>query len=127
MKYIQSMEWTKKTRNIALILELNLRTENIFCVESIGSKSRRTIARIHTFGKAIQIGAELKPVYVIELITEIFGKQPEQEKIKTIIHELLHVPRAFGGGFKGHRKYANKRNVDALYEKLIESRQTFLL
>jgi predicted metallopeptidase len=127
MKYIQSTEWTQKARSIALKLEMDLRIHSIYCIKSHGSKARRTVARIHTFGKAIQVGAGLKPVYVIELISEVFDKEPEEEKIKTIIHELLHIPRAFGGGFKGHRRHANKRNTDKLYKKLNELPQTSLL
>lgn len=121
MKYFYSKEWTDKTREIALNCEMNyIDLKNIYCIKSTGSKTKRVIARIHSIGKAIQTGAGLPSIYVIELISEIFDKQSKEEQIKTIIHELLHVPKAFGGGFKGHKKHANKRNTDKLFQKLIK-------
>jgi predicted metallopeptidase len=117
MKYIYSKEWTDKTREIAFNCGMHyIDFKNIYCIKSTGSKTRRVIARIHSIGKAIQTGANIPPIYVIELISEIFFKQSNEEQIKTIIHELLHIPKAFGGGFKGHKKHANKKNVNKLFE-----------
>ncbi|MBN2127330.1 MAG: metallopeptidase [Candidatus Diapherotrites archaeon] len=122
MKYSFSQEWTQKTREIGSKAGMNyLELKNIYCIESNGTKTRRVIARIHSIGKAVQTGAGLPPIYVIELISEIFFKQNKEEQIKTIIHELLHIPKAFGGGFNGHRKYANKRNVEKIFNEMIKS------
>ncbi|MEM4261913.1 MAG: putative metallopeptidase, partial [Candidatus Diapherotrites archaeon] len=53
-----------------------------------------------------------KSFYVIELISENFDKQSENEKIETIVHELMHIPKTFGGGFRHHDHVCNK-NVKA--------------
>ncbi len=122
MKYFYSKEWTEKTHEIASKCEMNyLDLNNIYCIQSMGTKTKRVIARIHSIGKAIQTGANLPPIYVIELISEVFFKQSREEQVKTIIHELLHIPKAFGGGFNGHKKYANKRNTNKLFEKLMNT------
>ena len=121
MKYRFSPEWTKKTREIAALLELNhIPSERISVIESSGSSTRRTIARIHGLAKVMKLGMQQeKAFYTIELISEKFNKQPESEKIKTIIHELLHIPENFGGGFRHHKPYVNHKTVDYAYGKLI--------
>ncbi|MFH0714969.1 MAG: putative metallopeptidase [Candidatus Diapherotrites archaeon] len=119
MKYEFSPEWTQKCKEIAQKLELDfIDLERVSVVKSRGTKTRRTIARIHTIGKVIQLGMNQKPFYVIELICEQFDKESEEEKTKTLIHELMHIPHSFGGGFRGHKNYVNARSVQEQYEKL---------
>jgi len=119
MKYEYSEEWTVRTRHIARELGLDyIPLDRISCVKSYGSKARGTIARIHATGKAIQVGTQDGAYYVIELISKKFDKDSEAEKIKTIIHELLHVPKSFGGGFRGHRAHVTEGHVNAAYKRL---------
>ena len=116
------MHWTEKAREIAQMLEFrHIDLERIACVESSGTKTKRVIARIHTLGKVLQIGMQQKPFYVIELINEHFSRQSREDQAKTIIHELLHIPHGFGGGFRHHKPYVNGRTVDLAFKKLVES------
>lgn len=92
--------------------------ERVVCFKSTGSKSRRVIARIHTMPKIIQLGINQPPFYAIELISEKFDRQSEEEQIKTIIHELLHIPHSFNGGFRQHHPYVTRSKVDQHYRKL---------
>jgi len=85
-------------------------------IRSRGSKSRRTLARCHGLPKALQTGLSLSAHYVIELVSENYDRLTESEKTKTLIHELLHIPRVFGGGFRNH-DYVRDRRVDQLYER----------
>jgi predicted metallopeptidase len=94
----------------------------VFCVRSKGSKARRTIARIHGLGKIWQGVLNLPPSYTIEVISEIFDKQSSEEKEKTLIHELMHIPGGFSGGFRNHKTYVNRRTVEAVYRKLLSDR-----
>lgn len=72
----------------------------------------------------MQLGLGRDAFYVLEFISEKFDKMSQEDKIKTIIHELMHIPHNFGGGFK-HHDYVTRKNVDLLYNKFI-SRKQFL-
>ncbi len=91
----------------------------VTCVRSRGSKSRRTLARCHALPKIMQEALGVRGHYVIELISENFDGLSRQEKVKTIIHELMHIPGTMGGGFRHHRPYVNRRTVDKMYDKLM--------
>lgn len=119
MKYIPSPEWTQKTTEVIRKLGFNhIMEDRVVCFKSEGSKSRRVIARIHTMPKIIQLGTNQPPFYAIELISEKFDRQNEEEQIKTIIHELLHIPHSFGGGFRQHHPYVTRATVDEHYRKM---------
>ncbi|MDO8646921.1 MAG: putative metallopeptidase [Candidatus Diapherotrites archaeon] len=121
MRYEHSEEWTLRAKEIAKILGMDyIDLERIACVKSQGSKSRRTIARIHTIGKVMQLGMQQKPFYTIELITEHFDKQERQYQDRTIVHELMHIPEGFKGGFRQHRPFVTQKTVEAMFQKLKE-------
>ncbi len=87
------------------------------CLRSFGSSTKRTIARCHTIGKVMQKGMKVPAFYTIEFL-ELYDKmsQPEQEKV--IIHELLHIPKTFGGGFRQH-DYVCEENVEKLHRNFV--------
>ena len=119
MRYTFSVQWTEKARKIAKAIEFDhICLERIACVESKGTKTKRVIARIHTLGKVMQLGMQKKPFYVIELISEQFERQNPQNQAKTIIHELMHIPHGFGGGFRHHKPYVNRKIVEKEFKKL---------
>jgi len=94
----------------------------VFCVRSRGSASKRTIARIHGFGRIWQETLNLPPSYVIEVISERYDELIEEEKEKTIIHELLHIPKGFTGGFRPHKGYIDHEIVDNLHRTFKKQR-----
>lgn len=94
----------------------------VFCVRSRGSSSRRVIARIHGLGRIWQETLNLPCSYVIEVISERYDRLSEIEKEKTIIHELLHIPRAFAGGFRPHKGYIDRDIVEQLHGALRKQR-----
>ncbi len=49
-------------------------------------------------GKVWEAGFNIKPRYLIEVISERYDRLNQQEKEKVIIHELLHIPKCFGEG-----------------------------
>jgi len=91
-------------------------TEKILCIRSHGSKSRRTIARIHSLPKIMQAALNTKAFYVIEIISENFDKLSYEDKIKTLIHELMHIPKSFGGGFRGHGNFVTRKKVETSFK-----------
>ncbi|MEM1994230.1 MAG: putative metallopeptidase [Nitrososphaerales archaeon] len=89
-------------------------------VRSRGSRSRQAVARIHAVGRAWEAAFNIRPMYLIEVISERFDRLSQQEKEKVIIHELLHIPKGFSGGFVPHGRGVNRRRVDEMYAKYIE-------
>jgi len=57
--------------------------------------------------------------YVIEILTEGYERLSEEEKIKILIHELMHIPETFGGGFRMHRDHVTRRNVEKMYRQFL--------
>jgi len=89
--------------------------EHVAFLRSTGSKARRTIARCHALGKAMQIGmGRKKGFYLVEVISEKFDKLSVEEQLKVIIHELMHIPKSFGGGFIHHDK-VHEESVNHVY------------
>lgn len=76
----------------------------VFCLRSKGTNTSGTLARIHSFPKIYQVALGMKPIYIIELISEKYDRLSESEKEKILIHELLHIPKGFSGGLACHRK-----------------------
>ena len=107
--YFKARDIGEKAFDIINKLNLNyIKTERIVCIRSVGSESRNTVARCHALSKIMQKGLHCEPFYVLEVLSERFDKLNEEEKIKIIIHELLHIPKTFGGGFRHHNVVNNK-------------------
>jgi predicted metallopeptidase len=119
MKYEFSEHWTKVAREVGKRLGFgHIDWSRVSVVKSRGTKTRRTIARIHGLGKVVQLGMQQQPFYTIELISEQFDRQSSEEQIKTIIHELMHIPASFGGGFRHHKGYVNSKTVEEAFSRL---------
>ncbi len=92
----------------------------VSCVRSRGSASKRTLARCHGLPKIMQLALQMKPHYIIEVISEQFDKLSAQERIKVLIHELMHIPHSFGGGFRSHRPHVTRKKVEQMYKKFLQ-------
>ena len=95
-------------------------TSRVGFVRSFGSKSVRTIARCHSLGKIWNTSLGIPVSYTIEVIAEQFDNLPGEEKVRTIIHELLHIPKSFGGGFRYH-DFVRKREIDKWFKKYLQA------
>ena len=123
IKYFTAPDIKSKVDSIASDLELrHIINQQIYCIRSKGSKAKRTIARIHGLGKIWQGVLRTPPSYIIEVIADIFDKMTVEEQEKTLIHELLHIPGGFSGGFRPHKGYVERRTVEKLYKKLQKKR-----
>jgi len=78
-----------------------IKSSKIFCYRTQGSKSR-SYARIWSFPKIFQDALGLEPAYVIEVLSKHYDKLGPEERIKVLIHELLHIPRNFSGALVPH-------------------------
>ena len=125
IKYYNAPDIKNQVDEIVTNLDLfHVVPQFVFCIRSKGSKAKQIIARIHGLGKIWQGALNLPPSYIIEVISENFDRLPKEEKEKTLIHELLHIPSGFSGGFRPHKGYVERRTVDKLYEKLKKARAT---
>ena len=85
-------------------------------IRSRGSRSKYVLARIHGFPKVFQKALSMNPHYIIEVIGEKYDLLSPDEREKTLIHELLHVPKGFQGGLLPHKNYITKRKVEKLHK-----------
>lgn len=116
MKYEYAPDLQQRMLEIASALEMNhLKLDRIQCLRSYGSSTKRTIARCHALGKLMQKAMQTKAFYAIEFL-ERFERMSKEEQDKTIIHELMHIPKTFGGGFRQH-DFVCEQNVDLLHQK----------
>jgi len=67
----------------------------------------------------MQLALNRKGFYVIEVISKRFDKLSSEDKLKTLIHELMHIPKSFGGGFR-HHDYVCEENIEIEYQKFLE-------
>lgn len=118
IKYQIAEDLQQSMNELAVMLFPHVRTDDVVCLRSHGSTSRGTIARCHALGKAMQLALGRKGFYLIEVISERFDAMSEEEQIKTLIHELMHIPKSFGGGFIFHN-VVNDENVEIMYEKYV--------
>ena len=93
----------------------HVKTERVICFRSFGSTSRAQ-ARIWSFPRIWQLALKAPAAYIIEVISEKFDKLSFSEQDKVIIHELLRIPKTFGGGFR-HHDFVCEENVEIMYEK----------
>jgi len=116
MKYFDAPDLKKRMVEIAQLIGMShLDLDRVECLRSKGSSSRRTIARCHALGKLLQKAMKTDAFYAIEFL-ERFERLNKKEQDKVIIHELLHIPKSFGGGFR-HHDYVTDENIDEIYDK----------
>ncbi len=115
-----------KTRLTDIVNKLNMEhidLERVECLRSFGSSTKRTLARCHTIGKVMQKGMKTSAFYTIEFL-EKFDKLSFSDQDKVIIHELLHIPKTFGGGFRQH-DFVCDENIEKLHRSLNNSKKTW--
>lgn len=112
---------------IGEIIELlrfdHVKLGNVYCVRSRGSQSRRTIARIHGIGRIWQQAMGIEATYIIEVISEQFDPLSRDGQDRVLVHELMHIPHGFQGGFRHHKDYVTRENVDVWFKRLKDKRK----
>ncbi len=123
IKYYEDPINLKRIEEIVRVLNFDhINMERISVVKSHGTSSRNIIARCHALPKIMQQGLKTDAFYIIEVIFEKFDKLSEEDQIKTLIHELMHIPKSFGGGFRFH-DFVSRKNVDKFYEIYMAARK----
>ena len=114
MRYEDAPDIQKIADEISILLFPHVKLDRVKCFRSYGTSSRGTIARCHAIGKLIQKALDVKPLYALEFLSERFDKMNPEQQIKVIIHELMHIPATFGGGFRHHDHVCDK-NIEMNY------------
>lgn len=123
LKYEKASDVKRLVNEIVDSLDLfHIVPQFVYCCRSRGSKSRGTVARIHGLSRIWQDVLLRPPAYVIEVISERYDRLGEEEKEKTLIHELLHIPNGFSGGFRPHKGYIDSKRIEKLHQGLLEKR-----
>ena len=91
----------------------------LICLRSKGSGSRRVIARCHGLSRIMQLALNKKPHYIIEVLSERFDQLNKEDQTKVLIHEILHIPHSFGGGFRSHKPFVTRAKVQRMYDRFI--------
>ena len=112
----------ERLRRIVAALQFShVDPSRIFCVRGYGSTSEAW-ARIWGLPTLWQQVLEIGPAYVVEIIEPEFGRLPEDEQDRILIHELLHIPRTFSGAIRPHRTPTfriNRRTVERYYQQYL--------
>lgn len=96
----------------------HVKSGQITCMRSTGATSR-AYARIWSFPKIWQKALSHPPHYVIEVLAHHFDTLSADDKIRTLIHELMHIPKNFSGALVPHRgRYhrIDRRTVEKLFQ-----------
>ena len=126
MKYYDAPDLQERMVDIVKTLEMqHIDLSRVKCFRSKGSSTKRTIARCHTVGKLMQKAMNMPAHYAIEFL-EHFDKMDRKEQDKVIIHELMHIPQTFGGGFRQH-DFVCEENVEKFYAKFAAMKQPTLI
>lgn len=96
----------------------HIKQTHITGMRSHGATSR-AYARIWSFPKIWQQALHLPPHYIIEILSQHFDRLSPDDKVRTIIHELMHIPKNFSGALVPHRgihKKINHGTVEQLFK-----------
>lgn len=122
---VSALGWQKApdvkrdVKQILSVLDLPyIKGSRIFCYRTNGSKSR-SYARIWSFPRIFQEVLEIEPAYVIEVLSKHYDKLDPEEKIRVLIHELMHIPRNFSGALVPHvtRSRHLHKTVETLFDR----------
>lgn len=118
MKYQKAPEIKRKILQLINRLKFDyIKAENIHCIRSFDVKTR-AYARIWGMAKLFKEVAGIEPNYIIEVNAKRFDKLSEKEQLKTLIHELMHIPKTFSGALLAHRGRYHRIN-DREVEKIL--------
>lgn len=113
-------------KNIDLLIDkldfIHIKAKNIYCIRSFDAKTR-AYARIWGMAKLFKEVAGIEPHYIIEVNAKKYDKLNDREKIKTLIHELMHIPKTFSGALLSHRGPHHRIN-DKEVEKILRGSST---
>lgn len=101
----------------------HVKAQNLVCFRSTGSTGWAR-ARIWSLPKIWQMALSVEAHYCIEVISEKFDSLSPDDQDRTLIHELLHIPKNFSGALVPHRNHKHRSfrhyhdKVETLFQML---------
>ena len=89
--------------------------KRVYCFRSKNSKTR-ACARIWGLSRIFQLALDIKPAYVLEVISEKFDKLNKRDQDKVLLHELAHIPKTFSGSLIPHIKKGKFKFEDKVHD-----------
>ncbi len=125
IRYELAQDLSERTGDIISRVRMtHIDPSKVTCLRSRGSRSRRVIARCHGLSKIMQLALNQGPQYVIEVISERFDKLSREDQTRVLIHELMHIPHSFGGGFRAHKPYVTRQRVERMYQNYLKASES---
>ena len=122
IQYVLAEDIDLRVREIIRKLKMtHIDETRVICLRSKGSGSRRVIARCHGLSRIMQVALTQKSHYIIEILSERFDRLSREDQTKVLIHEVLHIPHSFGGGFRAHKSYVTAAKVQKMYVEFMKS------
>jgi len=119
MQYQIAKDVKEKVNKLIKKLEMDYIDEKrIYCIRSFDAKTR-AIARIWGMSRLFNEVCGIKPCYIIEVNAKRFDKLSKRDQIKTLIHELLHIPKTFSGALLSHKGRYHRIN-DKVIENILK-------
>jgi predicted metallopeptidase len=120
MHYQKAPEIKKTIEELVEKLKLtHIDPKRVHCIRSFNAKTS-AYARIWGMAKIFKEVAGINPCYIIEVNAKRFDKLSKRDQIKTLIHELLHIPKTFSGALLSHKGRYHRIN-DKEVEKIIKN------
>ena len=120
------MNWDKAPDIQKIIKDLvgslsltHIDARRVICFRSNGSISQAR-ARIWSLPRVWQKALKVPAHYVLEVISEKFDRLSEDDQVRVLIHELLHIPKNFSGSLLPHRgrgKRIDIRRIEQLFQE----------
>lgn len=120
MQYKNALDIKKRVNFLIKELDFgHIKAKSIHCIRSYDAKTR-AYARIWGMAKLFTEVVGIEPHYIIEVNAKRFDKLSEREQIKTLIHELMHIPKTFSGALLSHRGKYHRINDQAVEKILLK-------
>lgn len=132
MKFEQADDISEQITNIVEKLNLDhIDSTRIKCIRSFKT-STNAVARIWSLPQVWQKVLNVESHYIVEVISERFDKLSEEDKIKTLIHEICHIPKTFSGALVSHNvkqfdgkgghvsRKINAKMIEKLYKEYLD-------
>ncbi len=123
MKFEPAPDVQERVNKIIEVLELShITAMNVVCMRSWESKAR-AYARIWSLPRIWQRALGVEAHYVLEVLSERFDRQSKNDQDRTLIHEIMHIPKTFSGALVPHScfgKRIDRRSVEKLYRVFVD-------